>query len=89
VYPIGKCPNLGDAIAPRHTDEDRLVVTAGEKLDLPPPDEVRQVADDVRAVGFQPVEEGSREVETGFYFWVPIEGGHERGVRPLGHILED
>src|SRR3989454_7819427 len=58
VYTIGKRPNLGDAIAPRHADEDRLVVTTGKKLDLTPPDEVRQVADDVRAVGFQPVEEG-------------------------------
>jgi len=89
VYTIGKRPNLGDAIAPRHTDEDRLVVTAGKKLDLTPPDEVRQIADDVRAVGFQPVEEGPREVETRFYLGVPIKGGHERGVRPLGHILED
>jgi len=28
-------------------------------------------------------------VETGLYFGVPIERGNERGIRPLGHILED
>ena len=89
VNPIGKRPNLSDAVAPRHTDENGLVVAPGKELDLPPPDEVGQVANDVRSVGLQPVEEGSGEVESGLYFGVPIEGGNEGGIRPLGHILED
>jgi hypothetical protein len=89
VNAIGKRPNLGDPVAAGDADEDRLVVAAGEKLDLAPPDEVRKVTDDVWAVGLQPIEERTGEVETGLYFGVPIERGNERGIRPLGHILED
>jgi hypothetical protein len=89
VNPIGKRPNLGDAVAPRHTDQNRLVIAPGEELYLTPSDQVGEVPDDVWAVGFQPIEERPREVKAGLYFGVPIEGGHEGGVRPLGHILED
>ena len=89
VDAVGKGANLGDAVAARDADEDRLVVAAGEELDLAPADEVGEVADDVWAVGLQPVEERSGEVETRLHFGVPIKGGHERGIRPLGHILED
>jgi hypothetical protein len=88
VNTIGKRPNLPDAVASRDADQNRLVIAAGEELDLTSSDEVREVADDVRTVGFKPVEEGSREVEAGLYFGVPIEGGHKGGIRPLGHILE-
>ncbi|TME26845.1 MAG: hypothetical protein E6I66_14045 [Chloroflexi bacterium] len=89
MNPIGKRPNLGDTVAPRHPDQNGLVVAPGEKLDLTPPDEVGEVADDVWAVGFQPVEQRSGEVKGGLYFGVPIEGGHQRGIRPLGHVLEN
>ena len=89
VNPIGKRPNLSDAIAPRYPDQNRLVVAPGEKLDLSPSDEVREVADDVRPVRLKPVKERAREVKTRLYFGVPVEGGNERGIRPLGHILED
>jgi hypothetical protein len=89
VDPIGKRPDLAHSIAPRDTDENGLVVAAGKELDLAPFDEVGEVADDVRTIRFEPVEERSREVKTRLYFGVPIERGDEGGIRPLGHILED
>jgi len=89
VYSIGKRPDLSHPVAPRDADQDRLVVAPGKKLDLTPPDEVGEIADDVRSVGLKPVEEGAREVKTRLYFGVPVKGGHKRGIRPLGHILED
>ena len=88
VNTVGKRPNLTDAVAPRHSNQNGLVVATGKELDLAPADEVRDVPDHIRAVGFQPVEERPGEVETGLYFGVPIETGHKRGIRPLGHILE-
>jgi len=89
VNPIGKRPNLADSVSPRHSDQNRLVVAARKELDLAPPDQVRDVPDDVWAVGFQPVKERTGEVESRLYFGMPIKGGHEGGIRPLGHILED
>ena len=89
VNPIRKRPDLPDAIAPRDADEDRLVVTPGKELDLTPTNEIGEVANDVRTVRFEPVEQRTGEVEAGFYLGVAIQGGHERGIRPLGHILED
>src|SRR5207253_9979052 len=89
VYSIGKRTNLSHPVAPRDSHQDRLVITPGEKLDLSPSDEVREVADDVRPVRLKPVKERAREVKTRLYFGVPVEGGNERGIRPLGHILED
>ena len=78
-----------DAIAPGYSDQNRLVVAAREELDLAPSDQVRDVSDDVGTVGFQPVKQRTGEVESGLYFGMPIKGGHEGGVRPLGHILEN
>src|SRR5437879_6652487 len=89
VYSIGKRTNLSHPVAPRDSHQDRLVITPGEKLDLSPSDEVREVAADVRPVRLKPVKERAREVKTRLYFGVPVEGGNERGIRPLGHILED
>jgi hypothetical protein len=88
VDTVGKRPNLADAVAPRDSNENRLVIAAGEELDLTPTDEVGDVTNDVWTVGLQPVEQRPGEVETGLYFGVSIESGDERGVRPLGHILE-
>jgi len=89
VYSIGKRTNLSHPVAPRHADQDGLVIAPGEKLDLTPSDEVGEVTDDVRSVGLKPVEEGAGEVKTRLYFGMPVKGGNERGIRPLGHILED
>src|SRR5256885_15758504 len=85
---IGKRPNLSHAVAPGDADQDRLVIAPGKKLDLAPSDEVGEVADDVRSVGLKPVKERAGEVKTGLYFGMPVKGGNERGIRPLGHVLE-
>ncbi len=87
--PLGERPDLGDGVPPRHTDEDRLVVASGQELDLAALEEVTEVADDVRTVALEPVEERSGEVHGRFHFGVPIESGHERRVRALGHFLVD
>jgi hypothetical protein len=89
VDPIGKRPNLADPVAPWHSDQNGLVVPAGEKLDLASADEVSEVADDVRTVRFEPIEERAREVKAGLYLRMPIQGGDERGIRSLGHVLEN
>jgi hypothetical protein len=89
VNPIGKRPDLPDPVTPRNTDQDRLVVAAGEKLDLAPADEVGEVADDIGTVGLKPIEERTGEVETCLYLGMTVKTGNQRGIRPLGHILED
>ena len=86
--PVGERADLPDGIAPGDADEDRLVVAAGEELDLAALHEVGEVADDVRAVALEPVEERAGEVEGGLHFGVPIERGHERRIRALGHVRE-
>jgi len=89
MYSIGKRPDLSHTVAPRDADQDRLVVAPREKLDLTPSDKVGEVAYDIRAVRLKPVKERAGEVKTRLYFGVPVKGGHKRGIRPLGHILED
>src|SRR5437016_8872201 len=89
MYSIGKRTNLSHPVAPRDSHQDRLVIAAREKLDLTPSDEVREIADDVRSVGLKPIKQRPGEVKTRLYFGMPVKGGNERGVRPLGHILED
>src|SRR5690242_14351661 len=89
VNAVGEGADLTDAIAPRDPHQNRLVVTAREELDLPAPDQVGEVADHVRAVTLQPVEQWPGEVETRLHFGMAIERRHERGVRTLGHLLED
>jgi len=72
----------------RDADEDGLVVAAGEQFDLAALDEVREIADDVGTVAFEPIEERAGEVEGRLHFGVPIERGHERRIRALGHVRE-
>jgi hypothetical protein len=86
--PIGKSPDLAHAVAPRDADEDRLVIAAGEEFDLTTADQVGEVPDDVRSVRLEPIKKGTGEVKAGLHLGVPVKRGHERGVRPLGHILE-
>jgi len=87
-HPVGERPDLPDRVAAGDADEDRLVVPAGEELDLPPLHQIGEVADDIRSVPLEPVEERPGEVEGRLYFGVPIERGHERRIGALGHVGE-
>src|SRR5919201_3211083 len=83
VNSVGKRRDLADAVAPRHPDQDRLVVTAGEELDLAPPDQVREVADHVGTVRFEPIEQRTREVEARLYLGMAVQRRDQGGIRPL------
>jgi hypothetical protein len=89
VHPIGKRSDLPDSVASRDADQHGLVIATRKKLDLTPPDEVREVADHVGTVRLKPIEERPREVEARFYLGMAVKSGNEGGIRPLGHILED
>src|SRR5207253_7441843 len=85
-HPVGERADLPDRVAARDADEDRLVVAAGEQLDLPALHEIGEVADDVGSVALEPVEERAGEVERRFHFGMPIERSHERRIRALGYV---
>jgi hypothetical protein len=86
--PVGERTDLTDRVTARYADKDRLVVAARQELDLTALDEVGKVADHVGPVRLEPIEEWAGEVEGRFDFGVPIERGHERRIRALGHVRE-
>ena len=88
VHAIAERADLPDAVASRDADEDGLVVAPREELDLPAADEVREVADDIGSVRLEPIQQGAGEVEARFDLRMPVQGGNERGIRPLGHLLK-
>ena len=88
VHPVGERADLADAVAPRNSHQDRLVVAAGEKLDLPTADEVREIADDVGPIRLEPVEERAGKMEARFHLRMAVQRGDERRIRTLGHLLE-
>jgi hypothetical protein len=89
VNAIGERADLADGVASWDANEDRLVVAAGEELDLTAADEVGEITNDIWPVALEPVEQRAREVEGRLYFGVPVESGHERCVRTLCHFGED
>jgi len=89
VDAIGQSADLSDAVPPRHTDEDRLVVAAREELDLSASHQVREVSDDVGAVSLEPIQERTGEVQARLHLWVAVKRRDERGIRSLGHLLKD
>ena len=89
VHAVGKRPNLADAIPSRDAHKNRLVIPAREQLDLPAPHEIGEVSDDVGAVRLEPVQKGSGEMEARFHLGMAVQRGDQRGIRPLGHILEN
>jgi len=89
VHAVGERADLAYAVAARNADEHGLVVATRQELDLAAAHEVGEVADDVGAVRFEPVEEGAGEVKARLHLRMAVERGHERRVGALGHLLED
>jgi hypothetical protein len=72
VDAVGEGADLPHTVAARHADEHRLVVAAGQELDLATPDEVREVADDVGAIRLEPVQKRSGEVEARLHLGMAV-----------------
>ena len=89
VNPIGQGTDLTDAVPARHTNEDGLVIAAGEELDLSASHQVGEISDHVGPVRLQPVQERTGEVKACLHLRVAVKRRHERRIRALGHLLKD
>ena len=86
VHAVAQRSDLRDRVTTRDADKDRLVVTAGEKLDLTAPHEVREVANDVGTVPLEPVEQRSGEMQARLHLGVSVKGGNQRRVGALCYL---
>ena len=73
----------------RYEGKQRLVVAAGEQLDLPALDHVGQQHEHLGVVALKPLEEDARVVQHHGEIREPVQNREKGLVRPLVHPLED
>ena len=86
---VGQLLDLAALVGIGEDREDRLVVAAGQHLDLPAGDERANPLEEVGPVGFQPVEQRSGVVERQADAGMAFQGGEQGRVRPVRRLGDD